>query len=186
MGGGALSGPGAIRYRRPVEADHAFVVSRVDAWWGGRRLHDLLPRLWFQHFTGTSWIAEARDGRSVGFLVGFVWPDHPDVGYVHMIATDPGLRRQGVGRELYQRFFEDVAARGVRTVQAITWPGNRVSIEFHRAMGFSPAMGPGTVPAWGSPAFLDYDAPDEDRTVFELHLDEAGRPTSASGEPAEG
>jgi hypothetical protein len=47
-----------IRFRRPVEADHPAVVSVVDQWWGGRRIHDLLPRLWFQHFTGTSWIAE--------------------------------------------------------------------------------------------------------------------------------
>lgn len=175
VGSGPLSGSETIRLRRPVEADHAFVVGRVDAWWGGRRLHDLLPRLWFQHFTGTSWIAEAEDGRIVGFLVGFVSPDHEEVGYVHMIATDPGLRRRGVARELYERFFADVAARGARTVRAVTWPGNRISIDFHRAIGFRAIDGPGAVPAWGSPAFLDYDAPDEDRTVFELTLDEQGR-----------
>lgn len=180
MGGRALSGPAGLRFRRPVEADHAFVVSRVDGWWGGRRLHDLLPRLWFQHFTGTSWIAEDEAGRIVGFLVGFVSPDHPDVGYVHMAASDPARRRQGIGAELYHRFFADVAAHGVRTVRAITWPGNRVSIEFHRAMGFLPLGGSATVPAWGSPAFLDYDAPDEDRTVFEVAIDETGRPADPS------
>ena len=48
-------------FRRPTEADHARIVRQVDDWWGGRRLHDLLPRLWFQHFTGTSWIVEDGD-----------------------------------------------------------------------------------------------------------------------------
>ena len=38
------------------------VVGQVDDWWGGRKVHQLLPRLWFQHFTGTSWVAEDADG----------------------------------------------------------------------------------------------------------------------------
>ena len=28
------------------------IVELVDEWWGGRRMRALLPRLWFQHFTG--------------------------------------------------------------------------------------------------------------------------------------
>lgn len=165
-----------IRLRRPVEADHAWVVARVDDWWGGRRLRHLLPRLWFQHFAGTSWVAETDEGRVVGFVVGFVSPDRPEEAYVHMVAVDPTLRRGGLGRILYERFFEDVGTRGARTVRAITWPGNRVSVGFHRAMGFRPVEGPGTVPAWGSPAFLDYDGPGEDRTVFELSIEPPGGP----------
>ena len=163
--------PGGIRLRRPVEADHAFIVARVDDWWGGRRMRHLLPRLWFQHFTGTSWIAETEDGRIVGFLVGFVSPDRPEVAYIHMVGVDPTRRRHGLARALYERFFEDVGGRGARTVRAITWPGNRVSVGFHRAMGFRAVEGPGTVPAWGSPAFLDYDGSDEDRTVFDRSIE---------------
>ena len=77
LGGGEL---GELRFRRPVEADHAAVVSVVDEWWGGRRVHAVLPRLWFRHFTELSWIAETDDGRLQGFLVGFVGPDRPDEG----------------------------------------------------------------------------------------------------------
>lgn len=159
-----------VRFRRPIEADHARLVGQVDEWWGGRNIHHLLPRLWLQHFTGTSWIAEDAQGAPIGFLVGFVSPDHPDQAYIHMVATSPNHRKAGLGRALYERFFEDVRARGVRRVTAITWPGNRVSVGFHRAMGFTPFDGPGTQRLYGTPAFADYDAEGDDRTVFTLEL----------------
>ena len=92
----------SIRFRRPVEADHRFLVDRVDHWWGGRKIHPLLPRLWLRHFSGTSWIAEETSGTIVGFLVGFISPDHPDRAYAHMIATDPNHRGAGLGRALYE------------------------------------------------------------------------------------
>jgi ribosomal protein S18 acetylase RimI-like enzyme len=152
--------------RRPVEGDHSSVIAVVDDWWGGRRLRDLLPRLWFQHFTGTSWIAETDTGRLAGFLVGFVSPDDPTTGYVHMVAADPNLRTQGLGRALYDAFIADVAGRGVRRVKAITWPGNRVSVGFHQAIGFRIEAGPGTQRLYGTPAYPAYDGEGEDRVVF--------------------
>ncbi len=159
-----------IRFRRPVEADHRFLVERVDHWWGGRKLHQLLPRLWLQHFTGTSWILEDGDGATIGFVVGFISPDHPDEAYIHMVATNPNHRGEGLGRALYERFFEDVRGRGVRRVTAVTWPGNRVSVGFHRAMGFTPDDGPGTQRLYGTPAYPDYDAEGDDRVVFSRAL----------------
>ena len=71
---------GGVVLRRPVEGDHARMVRVIDDWWGGRRLRHLLPRLWLQHFTGTSWVAETADGTLAGFLVGFVSADHASVG----------------------------------------------------------------------------------------------------------
>jgi ribosomal protein S18 acetylase RimI-like enzyme len=155
-----------VTFRRPTEADHARLVGQVDDWWGGRRLHDLLPRLWFQHFTGTSWIAEDPSGVPLGFLVGFVSADHPDEAYVHMVAVSPNQRRSGLGTALYERFLGDVVNRGARRVRAITWPGNRISIAFHLAMGFRPDDGPGTQRLYGTAAYPDYDHPGEDRVVF--------------------
>lgn len=155
-----------ISLRRPTEADHAGLVGRIDDWWGGRRLHQLFPRLWFQHFCGTSWLAEDDDGRPIGFLVGFISPDHPEEAYVHLIATSPNHRRVGLGRQLYERFFADAAARGARRVTAITWPANQGSVRFHRAMGFAPSEGPGSQRLYGTVAYADYDAEGEDRVVF--------------------
>jgi GNAT superfamily N-acetyltransferase len=172
-GADGRAGPGStpdLRFRRPVEADHPSIVGRVDEWWGGRRIHHLLPRLWFQHFTGTSWIAETEDGRLAGFLVGFLSPDHPDEAYVHLIATDPNLRGRGVGRALYERFFDDARAAGARRVMAITWPGNRISVRFHAAMGFRPSEGPGSQRLFGTRAYPDYEFDGEDRVLFVREL----------------
>lgn len=159
-----------IRFRRPADDDHGRLIGHVDDWWGGRTMRQLLPRLWLQHFAGTSWIAEDEAGQPVGFLVGFVSPDHPNEAYIHLVATSPNVRKQGIGRALYERFFEDVRARGVRRVTAITWPANRVSVGFHRAMGFVPDTGPGTQRLYGIAAFPDYDAEGDDRTVFTREL----------------
>src|SRR4029078_6750566 len=98
------------------------LVNSVDDWWGGRKMHLLLPRLWFQHFTGTSWIAE-DDERIVGFLVGLVRSGRPDEAYIHMVGTSPNHRGAGLGRMLYERFFEDARARGGRSVGAGAWAG---------------------------------------------------------------
>ena len=163
-----------LRLRHPVEADYGPIVSVVDEWWGGRVMHQLLPRLWFQHFTGTSWVAETSEGRLSGFLVGFVSPDHPAEAYIHMVAADPSVRLRGVGRTLYERFIEDVGSRGVRTVTAITWPGNRVSVGFHTAMGFQPATGPMSRTIDGMPAFAGYDYEREDRVVFVRRIQASG------------
>jgi ribosomal protein S18 acetylase RimI-like enzyme len=160
-----------IAYRRPTEADHRAIVSLVDEWWGGRRIHHLLPRLWFQHFTATSWLAETGAGRPAGFLVGFISPDDTTTAYVHMIGTDPNLRRHGLGRELYERFMGDVAERGAVRVRAITWPGNHASVAFHGALGFRLVDGPGSQNLYGHIAFPDYDSPGDDRAVFERALD---------------
>lgn len=164
--GDAAANSERFRLRRPVEADHGPIVGLVDAWWGGRRIHDLLPRLWFQHFTGTSWIAETEDGRVVGFLIGFISPDDPTTGYVHMIGADPNRRGRGLGRSLYDAFSADVAIHGVRRIKAITWPGNRVSVGFHTAIGFQVDAGPGTQRLYGTPAHPAYDGEGEDRVVF--------------------
>ena len=159
-----------IVYRRPTEDDHPIIVGVVDEWWGGRHVHEYLPRLWLQHFTGTSWVAEGPDGRLAGFLIGFISPDHPDRAHVHMIATDPNRRRRGIGRELVRRFSSDVAAAGVRRVTAVTWPGNRTSLSFHRGIGFRVDDGPGSTPIYGTPAFPDYDYDRDDRVVLILDL----------------
>lgn len=165
-----MTDDGGLRYRRPVEGDYPTVIDAVDHWWGGRKMRAILPRLWFQHFTGTSWIAQSDDGAIVGFLVGFRSPDDPTVAYIHMIGTDPNRRRGGVAASLYARFFDDARAMGASRVKAITWPGNRVSVAFHTAQGFRPDDGPGTQRLYGTPAYPDYDGDGEDRVAFTRDL----------------
>ena len=158
--------PDGLTFRRPTEGDYLAIIRVVDDWWGGRSLSKLLPRLWLQHFTGTSWLAEHPDGRIAGFLVGFLSPDHPDTAYCHMIATDPNLRRQGLGAALYERFIADARADGRTVLKAVTWPGNRVSLAFHRSIGFEIGDGPGSQNLYGTPAQAGYDFDREDRAVM--------------------
>jgi ribosomal protein S18 acetylase RimI-like enzyme len=170
MVAGGMNDSSTLTFRRPTEDDHALIVGLVDEWWGGRRMRALLPRLWFQHFTGTSWVAEDEAGRLAGFVVAFVSQDDPTTGYIHMVAADPNRRRGGVGRALYQHLFDDLAARGVRRVKAITWPGNRQSVAFHTSIGFRVDDGPGTQNLYGTPAYADYDGEGDDRAVFTRDL----------------
>jgi GNAT superfamily N-acetyltransferase len=159
-----------LSFRHPLETDYARVVEVVDEWWGGRRMRALLPRLWFQHFSGTSWLLEAPDGRLAGFIVAFISQDDPTTGYVHMIAADPNWRRSGIGRALYERVFADLPARGVQRVKAVTWPGNRTSVWFHTALGFRIDDGPGTQRLYGIAAYADYDGWGEDRVALTKEL----------------
>jgi GNAT superfamily N-acetyltransferase len=155
-----------ITFRRPTEADYPAITRVIDDWWDGRKLDQLLPRLWLQHFTGTSWLAEDERGRLAGFLVGFLSPDQADVAYCHMVATNPNNRRRGVGRALYERFFADARGGGRSRVVAITWPANRASLGFHRALGFEIDDGPGTQKLYGAAARPGYDFDREDRTIM--------------------
>jgi ribosomal protein S18 acetylase RimI-like enzyme len=168
MSGGRVLGD--VNVRRPTEADYAGISRVIDDWWGGRQLDHLLPRLWLQHFTGTSWLAESQDGRLAGFLIGFLSPDRPDVAYCHLIATNPNLRRRGLGRALYEHFFDDARADGRSVVTAITWPANHASIAFHRALGFDVQGGPDTQNLYGTPAQADYDFDREDRAILVRRL----------------
>jgi len=155
-----------IAFRRPTEADYPSVVRVIDDWWGGRKVDFLLPRLWLQHFTGTSWLAETADGALAGFVIGFHSPDHPNVAYCRLIGTNPNLRLHGLGRQLYEHLFDDARRAGRHEIRAITWPGNRASIAFHRALGFAVVDGPGTQNLYGVPAFPGYDFDREDRAIL--------------------
>jgi len=113
--------------------DHGRVVAVVDEWWGGRAMAAMLPKLFFVHFRDTSFVAE-EDGQLAGFLCGFRSQTFPDEAYIHFVGVDPSRRGSGLGRTLYERFFDAVASR--TTVRAVTSPANGGSVAFHQALGF--------------------------------------------------
>jgi ribosomal protein S18 acetylase RimI-like enzyme len=126
--------PPTVRHAEP--ADHARVAQVVDDWWGGRRMHDMLPRLFFVHFRQTSFVAE-EEGRLVGFLAGFLSQTHPDEAYIHFVGVDPERRGSGIARDLYERFYAAARADGRSLVRCVTAPVNKGSVAFHERMGFS-------------------------------------------------
>jgi predicted GNAT superfamily acetyltransferase len=122
-----------IRHAEP--ADHARVAAVIDDWWGGRRVRDMLPRLFFTHFRETSFVAE-DSGWLAGFLCGFLSQTYPDQAYVHFVGVAPDRRGDGLARDLYERFFEAARAAGRSSVRCVTSPVNTGSIAFHTKLGF--------------------------------------------------
>jgi predicted GNAT superfamily acetyltransferase len=120
-----------LRHAEP--GDYARVIEVIDQWWDGREMAAMLPKLFFVHFRDTSFVAE-EDGELAGFLCGFRSQTYAEEAYVHFVGVDPMRRTSGLGRALYERFFEAVAPRTV--VRAVTAPVNERSVAFHRAIGF--------------------------------------------------
>jgi len=160
-----------IDYRRPTDSDHDAIVRRFDDWAGGRTARQLLPRFWFRHFTGTSWIAARGDGQVIGVAIGFLGQDDPSVGVLHVIAVDPPQRRRGVGSELVARFTRDAATRGATTVRTTAWADDRPTIRFLEAVGFHLVEPPDRQRLYGMPAVADYDGPGDDRAELERSLE---------------
>ncbi len=154
-----------LTVRHPGPDDHARVRAVLDRWWGGfggdagsRERALLLPRLYFQHFATTSYLAEHPDGELAAFLIGFLSQSDPDVAYIHFAGVDPALHGRGVGSALYRRFFDVARAHGRRRVHCVTSPGNTGSQAFHRRLGFDARIQE------------DYDGPGLDRVVFAFDL----------------
>jgi hypothetical protein len=46
-----------FQIRQLGTGDYPLVISVIDQWWGGRQMADKLPRLFFEHFSDTSFAA---------------------------------------------------------------------------------------------------------------------------------
>jgi len=166
-----------IRQLRP--SDYLPVIAVIDHWWNSRHMADMLPRLFFEHFTDTSFAAES-DGELTGFLVGFVSQVHLAEAYIHFVGVHPGHRGRGLGRQLYQHFFAAAQARDRDLVKAVTAPVNQASVRFHQQMGFD--IEPGDRAVDGIPVTSGYDGDGNDRVRFVKHLDRPfPDPVSRSG-----
>ncbi|MFD6056237.1 GNAT family N-acetyltransferase [Agromyces sp. NPDC060279] len=116
-----------------------------------------MPRLFFQHFSTTSFVVEDEDGRLVAFLVRFLSQTEPDSAYIHFVGVDPLRQGQGLGRALYRAFFEVAAEHGRRVVRSVTSPENTASQAFHERLGFS-----------ASEVIPHYDGPGLARVAFSV------------------
>jgi len=153
---------------RPIRpSDYRPVISVIDGWWNGRHMADMLPRLFFEHFSDTCFAAE-RDAELAGFLIGFRSQSRPAEAYIHFAGVRPGERGRGLGRRLYECFFAAVQARDCHLVRAVTSPVNRGSVKFHQQMGFDIEAGDTRVS--GVPVTAGYDGDGQDRVRFIKHL----------------
>ncbi|MEV6967374.1 GNAT family N-acetyltransferase [Hamadaea sp. NPDC051192] len=146
-----------MEIRAARSEDYDPIIAVVDDWWG-RPIAGSLPRLFFDHFHRTSLIATS-DGVLAGFLIGILSPSSAEDAYIHFVGVNPAVRSTGLGRLLYERFFELARADGRTRAGAITAPVNAGSIAFHQRMGFA-VRGP----------VAGYDGPGKDMMVFSRAL----------------
>jgi ribosomal protein S18 acetylase RimI-like enzyme len=149
----------ALTVRHAKPSDYGRVIGRVNVWWDGREMAPMLPQLFFLHFEGTSFVAEDAGGDLVAFLCGFLSQTHSDEAYIHFMGVSPEHRGEGIGRTLYERFFDEVRAQGRTVVRCVTSPGNEGSVAFHEAMGFEVDR-----------VVEDYDGPGEARVLLVKRL----------------
>ena len=126
----------AVTIRHVQPSDYGRVIQHVNEWWGGREMAPMLPRLLFIHFESTSFVADREDGTLAGFLIGFLSQTDGETAYVHFIGVAPAERETGLGRQLYERFFDTARASGRSVVRCVTSPQNENSLAFHSALGF--------------------------------------------------
>lgn len=159
--------PKGLTVRNSCPADHPKIIAVMKNWWGGRDLTMMLPKLFLDHFCDTSFIIE-KEEHLIAFLIGFLSPSRIHEGYIHFVGVHPDYRDIGLGRFLYQLFF-DVCKKNHRdTVRACTSPVNKGSIAFHKKVGFSISKGNKDVE--GIRMSLDYNGPGDAKVLFEIRI----------------
>ncbi len=157
----------SYRLRPAKPEDHDRIIGVLPEWWGGRDLRAMLPRLFLLHFHPSCLIAEVNGGLA-GFLIGFDSQAYPEEAYIHFAGVHPDHRRSGLGRRLYERFFERCRQVDRQVVRACTSPVNRASIAFHRSLGFQLETGDRVID--GVPVCLDYNQPGDPKVRFRIDL----------------
>jgi predicted GNAT superfamily acetyltransferase len=155
-----------IRNGKP--SDHEHIVSVMPEWWGGRNLSSSVLKVFFMHFNNTTYIAEI-DNNLIGFLIGFLSQSEENTGYIHFVGVHPNYRKAGIGRLLYQNFFNTCIANKRSIVKSCTSPINKLSINFHLHMGFIIEPGDGVVD--GIPITVNYLRKDDPKVLFKKELD---------------
>lgn len=153
-----------MRIRNITCEDYDQVIPLVNDWWGGRKMADMLPKLFFVHFTNTSFIMEDESDKIVAFLIGFLSQSYPNEAYIHFVGVHPENRKHQLGKKLYDLFFEKVKQEGRHLVRCVTSPVNKGSIAFHTKMGFE--IEEGDLKLDGILVSTNYDGADQSRVLF--------------------
>ncbi|MGM7723674.1 GNAT family N-acetyltransferase [Metabacillus sp. Hm71] len=156
-----------MKIRLVKGSDYYAISPLINEWWGGRQMSDKLSKLFFDHFTNTSFVAE-KEGEIIGFLIGFLSQSHPNEAYIHFIGVHPDYRKHNIGKTLYNEFFNKVKQNDRNIVRCVTSPVNKASIAYHTKMGFEIEKGDKTID--GVSVFTDYDGPNQDRVLFVKQL----------------
>ncbi|MBM4240224.1 MAG: GNAT family N-acetyltransferase [Euryarchaeota archaeon] len=123
-------------------------------------------------FKNTSFVAEIPGKREVtGFILGFISQKNPKEAYIHQLCVKSQLRRKGIAKKLLEKFLKGVRDFGCSKVFLIIKPENRVSIKFHKKLGFELYENQKLIEINGQIVVKDYDGPGKHMVVFYKYLD---------------
>ncbi len=142
------AGEPAPALRSVTIEDLSAILGELEDFWSEERDMAFLHQALYVHEFGETSVLAERDGRILGYLLGFVSQD--GTGYIHAVAVRGEARGEGLARAMYERFEELVRARGAHGLKAITAPENEGSRAFHEALGFSAAEVEGYSPSAGA------------------------------------
>jgi L-amino acid N-acyltransferase YncA len=85
-----------------------------------------------------AWVVLEDEGRVVGYAYGGRFQSRAAYRWACEVSVyvEPGRRRTGSGRRLYEALFRRLAARGFRVAAAGMTLPNDASVGLHRALGF--------------------------------------------------
>ena len=147
----------------------------------------MLPKLFFLHFEGTSFVAENDDGTLAAFLIGFLSQTDAEEAYIHFVGVAPDQRGSGIGRRALRALLRRRARR--RAARASVASPRRPTRDRSRSTSRSdspPRASPRTTTARAKIACCSSSssASDGPHTGFtEPRLVSAGCPTSFSRRP---
>ncbi len=156
-----------IIIRNGIPSDYEDIIQVMPDWWDGRDLRSSILKIFFHHFNDTIFIAE-RDGKLVGFLIGFLSQSKSKEAYIHFAGIHPKMRKIGLGHTLFQHFFSACKEKGCTVVCSCTSIVNKGSVEFHKRIGFS--IEPGDEEIEGIPVTNNYLRPNHPMVLFRKEL----------------
>jgi ribosomal protein S18 acetylase RimI-like enzyme len=161
-----LRGPISVRPFR--EGDYDYVAANIDAWTQSTTVRYFVLRRFVHHFRDTCFVAEV-DAQIAGFLIGWLSQSAPKEAFINNVIVAPEFRRMDVATALNEHFFRKVKALGRIMVSATIRADNRVSLAFHRELGFK-FRTVGASPRENVPVLLGWDGPGEDKVLAEIDL----------------
>lgn len=79
------------------------------------------------HFRDTSVAVEGADGILLGFISGYLLPDHPDTLFVWQVAVSSDARGLGLGKRMIRHILEREALADVSYLHTTVTPDNEAS-----------------------------------------------------------
>jgi len=97
-----------------------------------------------KEFLPTSLVAELEDGTLVGFVMGELYMGEYGISEVgatiDTIGVDPDYRREGIGKQLIDKFIDHLRDLGVKKINTLVDKNDPKLIQFFSANQFSPAQ----------------------------------------------